>query len=98
VGFGLTAGNSQTESLGLAFNAERKGLRDKWSLYTTSVYSTNNAPGASPSTTANAIQGGIRYDHDLTSVVFYFGSADFMADALQGLNLRSVFAEAWGTT
>jgi putative salt-induced outer membrane protein len=52
-------------------------LRDKWSLYTTSVYSTNNAPGASPSTTANAIRGGIRYDHDLASVVFYFGKCRF---------------------
>jgi putative salt-induced outer membrane protein YdiY len=96
IGFGLTAGNSQTENLGLAFNAARKGLRDKLSLYTTSVYSTNNAPGASPSTTANTIQGGARYDHDLTTRVFAFVGADFMADALQGLNLRSVFGGGLG--
>lgn len=96
IGFGLTAGNSQTENLGLAFNAARKGLWDKLSLYTTSVYSTDNAPGASPSTTANTIQGGIRYDHDLTKRVFGFASADFMADELQGLNLRSVFTGGLG--
>jgi putative salt-induced outer membrane protein len=96
IGFGLTAGNSETKNLSLAFNADRKGLRDKLSLYTLSVYSTNNAPGAFPSTTANTVQGGIRYDHDLTSRVFAFGGADFMADALQGLNLRSVFGGGLG--
>jgi putative salt-induced outer membrane protein len=96
MGFGLTGGNSETNNLNLAFDAARKGLRDKLSLYTTSIYARNNAPGAFPKTTANTIQGGIRYDHDLTYRLFAFGSADFMADALQGLNLRSVFAGGLG--
>ena len=95
-GLGLTGGNSQTANLSLAFDAARKGLRDKLSLYTTAVYATNNAPGASPSTTANTVQGGIRYDHDLTGRLFGFGSADFMTDALQSLNLRSIFAGGLG--
>jgi len=96
IGFGLTGGNSQTVNLNLAFDAARKGLRDKLSLYTTSVYAINNAPGAFPTTTANTIQGGIRYDYDLTNRLFAFGSADFMTDALQGLNLRSIFAGGLG--
>ena len=66
VGFALTRGNSQTKSLALAFNADRKGWHDKLSLYTNSVYATNDAPGAIPGTTADAVQGGIRYDHDFT--------------------------------
>jgi len=96
VGFGLTAGNSQTESLALGFNAVRQGRRDKITLYTTSVYAVNNAPGAIPSTTANTIQGGARYDHDLTPHVFAFANADFMADALQELDLRSVLGGGLG--
>ncbi len=96
VSFALTGGNSQTENLALGFTAARTGLRDKLSLYTNSVYSRNNASGAVPSVTANTVQGGIRYDHDITDRVFGFGSADFMADQLQGLNLRSVLGGGLG--
>lgn len=95
-GFALTAGNSQTENIALAFNAARTGLNDKLSLYTNSVYATNNAPGASPNTTANVIQGGVRYDHNLTPRLFGFVGADFMADQLQSLNLRGVFGGGLG--
>lgn len=96
VGFGLTGGNSQTANLGLGFNAIRQGANDKITAYATSVYSVNNAPGASPSTTANTVEGGIRYDHDLTPRLFAFVSADFMADELQTLDLRSVLGGGLG--
>ncbi len=95
-GFALTAGNSETENLALAVNAARTGLNDKLSIYTNSVYATNNASGATPSTTANVIQGGVRYDHNLTPRVFAFVGADFMADQLQSLNIRSVFGGGLG--
>ena len=65
VGFALTRGNSQTKNLALALSAQRKTLDDKLGLYANAVYASNDAPGAIPTTTANAIQGGIRYDHDL---------------------------------
>jgi putative salt-induced outer membrane protein YdiY len=96
VGFALTRGNSQTKNLSLAFNAARKTLNDKLGLYMNTVYATNDAPGAVPSTTANAIQGGLRYDHDITPRVFGFGSADFQEDSLQSLNLRSIFGGGLG--
>jgi putative salt-induced outer membrane protein YdiY len=96
VGFGLTRGNSETKNLALAFKANRKGLRDKITLYAGSIYSTNDAPGAVPHTTANANKGGARYDHDLDSRLFGFGNTDFMTDALQDLNLRSVFGGGLG--
>jgi putative salt-induced outer membrane protein YdiY len=95
-GFALTAGNSETENLALAVNAARTGLNDKLSIYTNSVYATNNAAGASPSTTANVIQGGVRYDHNLNPHLFGFVGADFMADQLQSLNIRSVFGGGLG--
>jgi putative salt-induced outer membrane protein YdiY len=96
VGFGLTRGNSQTKSLDIAFTADRKTLHDHLGLYTNSVYATNNAPGATPSTTANAVQGGARYDHDFTPRLFAYVGADFQTDALQTLDLRSVFGGGLG--
>ena len=95
-GFALTRGNSQSKNLALAFNADRKTLHDKLALYSTAVYSSNDAPRAVPSTTANAEQGGIRYDHDITPRLFGFVGADFQADSLQLLNLRSVLGGGLG--
>jgi putative salt-induced outer membrane protein YdiY len=96
VGFALTAGNSETENLALAFTADRKTLTDEIALYANSIYSTNNAPGAVPSTTANTIQAGARYSRNLTPRLFAYGSADFQTDALQDLNLRSVLGGGLG--
>ena len=96
VGFALTRGNSETTNLAIAFTADRKTLHDEVSLYTNSVYATNDAPGATPSTTANTVQGGIRYDHNLTPKFFGYGGADFQTDALQTLDLRSVFGGGLG--
>jgi putative salt-induced outer membrane protein YdiY len=96
LGFALTRGNSQTKNLSLAFTAVRQTLHDKLSAYTNSVYTTNDAPGAIPSTIANTVGGGFRYDHDLTPRTFWFGTADFFSDALQGLDLRSVFGGGAG--
>lgn len=96
VGFSLTRGNSETKNLALGFEAIRTGLRDKLRLYANSVYNTNDAPGAIPGTTANLIQGGLSYQRDLTKKLFAFGNADFMSDALQDLNLRSVLGGGLG--
>jgi putative salt-induced outer membrane protein YdiY len=96
VGFALTRGNSQTKNLAIAFTAARQTLNDKLGLYTTTVYATNDAVGAVPSATANAIQSGIRYDHNLTPRLFGFVGADFQTDALQTLDLRSVLGGGLG--
>ena len=96
IGFALTRGNSQTKNLAVAFDAARKTLHDDIILHVSSVYSTNDAPGATPSITANAVQGGARYDRNLTDHLFAYGSADFQTDDLQGLDLRSVFGGGLG--
>ena len=70
VGFALTRGNSQTKNLALAFTADRKTQTDHLGLYLNSVYATNDAPGAIPATTANTIQSGARYDHNITARLF----------------------------
>lgn len=89
LGFAVTRGNSETKNLNIAFNTVRVGLHDKLTLYTNSVYSTNDLPGATPHTTANSIGGGARYDRDLTPRVFGFVNADFFHNSLQFLDLRS---------
>ena len=96
LGFALTRGNSETKNLSLGFLTARQTLHDKLSAYANSVYATNDAAGATPATTANTAGGGARYDHDLHDGVFGFVNADFFADALQGLNLRSVFGGGAG--
>jgi putative salt-induced outer membrane protein len=96
VGFALTRGNSESKNLALSFTADRKTLNDKLGLYANSVYATNDAPGAIPSTTANAIHSGARYDHDLTKRLFAFAGADFATDDLQNLDLRSVLGGGLG--
>jgi putative salt-induced outer membrane protein YdiY len=96
IGFGLTAGNSETKNLALAFTGVRTGLHDKLSLYAASVYSTNGLAPAATRLTANTNKGGARYDHDITPRLFAFVNADFFTDALQDLNLRSVFGGGLG--
>ena len=96
VGFGLTAGNSETKNLALAFTGVRTGLHDKLSLYTGSVYSSNDLAPASTRVTSNTNKGGARYDRDITPRMFGFVNADFFTDALQDLNLRSVVGGGLG--
>lgn len=96
VGFALTRGNSETKNLALALTADRKTQTDHVGLYLNSVYATNDAPGATPATTANTIQSGARYDHNLTARLFGFVGADFQTDALQNLNLRSALGGGLG--
>ncbi len=96
IGFALTRGNSQTRNLALSFTAARATSRDKLGLYANSVYATNDAPGAVPATTANAVLAGIRYDRDFAKRLFGFVGADFATDALQGLDLRTVLGGGLG--
>ena len=94
VGFSVARGNSQTENLALALNAVHPTLHDKLTLYASSIDTKNDL--ANPSTVANLSQGGLRYDRDVRSKLFVFGAADFMANALQFLDLRQVYSGGFG--
>ncbi len=96
VGFALTAGNSETKNLALAFTADRKSVNDQVALYANSVYATNGTTGGVSGTTANSIQSGIRYERNINARAFGFVSSDFQTDALQSLDLRSVFGAGFG--
>jgi putative salt-induced outer membrane protein len=94
LGFSVARGNSQEENLSLAFNATHPTLNDKITLYASTLDTTNGL--ASPSTVANLEQGGIRYDRNITPRTFVFVGADFMANALQDLDLRGVYGGGFG--
>jgi putative salt-induced outer membrane protein YdiY len=96
LGFAVTRGNSETKNLNIAFNAVRTGFHDKLTLYTNSVYATNDLSGASPHTTSNSIGGGARYDHDFSPRAFAFVNGDFFSNSLQFLDLRSSFGGGIG--
>jgi hypothetical protein len=94
LGFALTAGNSETKSLNIAFNAVRTGFHDKLTLYTNSIYATTSKPASL--TTADTNGGGIRYDHDFSPRTFGFVSGDFLSNSLQDLSLRSILGGGVG--
>src|ERR1700733_9273955 len=94
VGFSVARGNSETENLALAFNAIHPTLNDKITLYASTINTKNDL--ATPSDVASLQQGGIRYDRNVAPRVFVFAGADFMANALQELDLRQVYSGGFG--
>ena len=94
-GLSETRGNSALLAFNLSGKAARVAPRDKISLYATAVYATDNTtpPGR---TTANAVEGGARFDYNLRPRLFVFGIADFAFDQFQHLDLRSVLGGGFG--
>ena len=86
-GLALATGNSETLSVSTGMNLNRATLNDKLSLYATSVYNKDNV---ADSVTANAIQGGLRYDRNITKRLFFFIGSDFEYNDLQKLDIRAV--------
>jgi len=94
VSLALTRGNSDTSTFGAGATAARTTLTDKTSLYVNTIYATNG--NSTPTTSANSTGGGIRYDHNLNPRTFVFGSGDFLSNALQDLDLRSIIGGGFG--
>jgi putative salt-induced outer membrane protein len=94
VGFSVARGNSESESLALAFNAVHTTLDDKITLYATAINTTNDL--ATPSSVASLTTGGIRYDRNLGERMFAFVAADYQSNGLQYLDLRAVYTGGIG--
>jgi putative salt-induced outer membrane protein YdiY len=90
-GMDLTRGNSETRSFRLALRAVRFVSPNRLTVYGSSIRSFDDLP-----TTADEAWGGMRFDHDFSSLLFEFANADFMGDGLQDLNLRSVLGGGIG--
>jgi putative salt-induced outer membrane protein YdiY len=98
IGFALARGNSDTTNLNTGFTADRKTLSDEIKLYSSSVYSTNGAStsGGAGGVSADEVLGGARYDRNIKTHYFLFGSGDFTHDALQDLTLRQIYSSGVG--
>jgi putative salt-induced outer membrane protein YdiY len=94
VGFSLARGNSETTNLALGINAVHPTLNDKTIIYLSSIDTQNEL--ATPSTVADLITAGIRYDHNLNPKLFAYVAADFMSNALQDLDLRGMYGGGLG--
>lgn len=93
VGLALARGNSQSISVSTGMNLARTTTTDKITLYSTTVYTKDDILNA---VSANAVQGGIRYDHNLTKKLFAYVAGDFEHDQLQDLDIRSIFSGGLG--
>jgi hypothetical protein len=99
LGLGLARGNSHTTNLALGFNATRETLHDKLTAYVNTIYASSGlvvAPGVTAGVTANDIRGGAMYQHDIFARAFAYGSGDFEHNALQFLDLRSIWGAGAG--
>ena len=94
VSLALARGNSSTATFGAGLTAARATRTDKTSLYFNTLYSEN--ANSIPSTSANSTGGGLRYDHNVNPRLFVFGSGDFLNNALQDLDLRSIVGGGFG--
>jgi putative salt-induced outer membrane protein YdiY len=94
VSLALAKGNSNTATFGAGLTAARTTRTDKTMLYVNSLYSEN--ANAIPSTSANSTGGGLRYDHNAGPRLFVFGTGDFLSNALQDLDLRSIVGGGLG--
>ncbi len=94
VGFSLARGNSETTNLALAINAVHPTEKDKLTILLSSIYTNNDL--ATPSEVANLIQGGIEYDYNLRPRWFANAQAQFISNALQDLDLRSIYGGGLG--
>jgi len=94
VSLALAKGNSNTATFGAGLTAARTTRTDKTALYFNTLYSEN--ANATPSTSANSTGGGLRYDHNVNPRLFVFGSGDFLNNALQDLDLRSIVGGGLG--
>jgi len=95
VGFAGTAGNARTLTFTTGVNAARATNTDKTSLYFNTIKASALVNGKDTDT-AQAIRGGIAYDHNLTPRLFAHVFNDWEYDKFQNLDLRFVIGGGLG--
>jgi hypothetical protein len=89
LGFAGTSGNARTLTFTTGVNAARVTNHDKTSLYFNAIKASALVSGKNADT-AQAVRGGISYDHNLTSHLFANVFNDWEYDKFQNLDLRFV--------
>jgi putative salt-induced outer membrane protein YdiY len=91
----LTNGNSSTTNLGLGANATRLTPKNTTILQMAYLYAKDSTPDPDR-TTANAVRGGPRYEHNLSDRFTTFTFMTFEHDPFQNLDLRWVMGGGLG--
>jgi len=94
-GLATARGNTETFTYNLSAKAARTTAKDKVSVYGLSLYSRNSAAGKAV-TTASLVNGGTRYDFNVSEKYFAFGQLDLLHDRFQELDLRVAPAGGMG--
>src|SRR5205814_324984 len=79
----------------LGANAVRSTEKDKFTVFATSLWANGTVAGVS-TTTASAINAGLRYDRNLSDRMFAFAFTNFDHDRFQDLDLRNVIGGGLG--
>jgi hypothetical protein len=95
LGFAGTAGNAETTTFTTGITAARVTNTDKTSLYFNTIKASALSNGKEADT-AQAVRGGIGYNHNLHSRVFADVFNDYEYDKFQSLNLRFVIGGGGG--
>ena len=95
VGFAGTAGNARTVTFTTGVNAARVTKTDKTSLYFSAIKASALVNGKN-SDTAQAVRGGIGYDHNVSKRLFVNTFNDYEYDRFQNLDLRFVLGGGLG--
>jgi putative salt-induced outer membrane protein YdiY len=89
LGFAGTAGNARTQTFTTGFAASRVTRHDKTTLTFSTIAASAVVNGTSADT-AEAIRGGIAYDHNVSDRLFLSGFNNNEYDRFQNLDLRFV--------
>ena len=95
IGFAGTSGNARTVTFTTGVNAARVTNTDKASLYFNAIKASALVNGRSAGT-AQAVRGGLSYDHNLTPRLFVNAFNDYEYDRFQNLDLRFVLGGGLG--
>jgi putative salt-induced outer membrane protein YdiY len=95
LGWAGTNGNAKTLTFTTAFNAARMTSTDKTSLYFNLIKASALVNGDTQST-AQAVRGGIAYDHNVSPRFFFNVFNDYEYDRFQDLDLRFVIGGGFG--
>ncbi|MGH9662801.1 MAG: DUF481 domain-containing protein [Bryobacteraceae bacterium] len=95
IGLAGTSGNAKTLTFTTAVNAARVTNADKTSIYFNTIKASALVDGKSADT-AEAVRGGIGYDHNITPRLFANVFNDWEYDKFQNLDLRFVVGAGAG--
>jgi len=95
LGFAGSAGNARTLTFTTGVNAARVTNTDKTSLYFSAIKASAFSSGRNADT-AQAIRGGLAYDHNVSSRLFLNVFNDYEYDRFQNLDLRFVVGGGLG--